>query len=153
MLGGWVSTNYAAAACADLPLCQDRLLPATDFAHGFNPLRALGRTADGANLPLAALTAIHLAHRAFALVALAVLLALAWRSWRAPGARWLGAALAVLVAAQVTLGLLIVAAMSAGHLDIGRQLPVAAAHNACAAALVALLAVINFRAHSARRSS
>ena len=152
-LGGWVSANYAGAACADLPWCQQQLLPPTDFGAGFNPLRALGRTAGGDYLPLAALTAIHLAHRGFALVALAALAALAWRCWRAPGMRGLGAGLAALLAVQVALGLAIVASMSARLLDLGQQLPVAAAHNAGAAALVATLAVINFRASTAGRSS
>ena len=74
-LGGWVSSNYAALACADFPTCQGNWWPAVamdDVAHAFQWHRELGQTADGALLPLAALTAIHWTHR---LGALAVLLA------------------------------------------------------------------------------
>ena len=67
-LGGWVSANYAALACPDLPLCRGQ---AMDFANAFHVLRELGRTSDGELLPLEALTAIHWTHRVFALVALA----------------------------------------------------------------------------------
>ena len=46
-LGGWVSTNYAALACTDFPLCGGQWMPAMDFEHGFHLWRALGKTADG----------------------------------------------------------------------------------------------------------
>src|SRR5438093_3901121 len=78
-LGGWVSANYAALACPDLPLCRGQ---AMDFANAFHVLRELGRTSEGELLPLAALTAIHWTHRLFALVALAAVLAAAARAWR-----------------------------------------------------------------------
>ncbi|MDH4286425.1 MAG: COX15/CtaA family protein, partial [Gallionella sp.] len=32
MLGGWVSSNFAALACTDFPLCQGSLLPPMDFS-------------------------------------------------------------------------------------------------------------------------
>ncbi len=32
-LGGWVSTNYAALACTDFPLCHGMLVPQMDFAQ------------------------------------------------------------------------------------------------------------------------
>src|SRR5438067_3362702 len=65
-LGGWVSANYAALACPDLPLCRGELLPAMDFANGFHLVRELGQTAEGKPLSSDALTAIHWSHRAFA---------------------------------------------------------------------------------------
>src|ERR1019366_1802299 len=34
-LGAWVSTNYAALACADFPLCNGAWLPQMDFSNGF----------------------------------------------------------------------------------------------------------------------
>src|SRR5688572_5468896 len=43
-LGGWVSANYAALACPDLPLCVGQAVPAMDFANGFHLVRELGRT-------------------------------------------------------------------------------------------------------------
>src|SRR6185503_4757145 len=75
LLGGWVSANYAALACPELPLCPG----ATDYANAFHVLRELGQTAEGALLSNDALRAIHWTHRAFALVALAAVLLAALR--------------------------------------------------------------------------
>ena len=43
-LGGWVSSNYAALACPDVPLCLGRALPPMDFGNAFHVLRELGQT-------------------------------------------------------------------------------------------------------------
>lgn len=145
-LGGWVSTNYAAAACGELPACQGELLPPTDFANGFHVLRELGKTAQGANLPLPALTAIHLAHRGFALVVLALFVWLIVRAWSVAGARRYAWGLIVALTVQVSLGLKVVWSMSIAHLELGLQLPAAAAHNAVAAALLVLTLLISFAA-------
>ena len=142
LLGGWVSTNYAALACADLPGCQGQWWPPVNFSDGFHFVRELGRTADGANLSLAALTAIHLAHRLGALVVLAVVGFAGWRAARADGVRGLGVALLVTLALQWGLGL--------SNVWFGLPLPVAVAHNGGAALLLALTAVLHFRASRAR---
>ena len=71
-LGGWVSSNYAAAICADFPTCQGSWWPVMDTHHAFTLDRELGATASGALLPGAALTAIHWTHRLFAGVVLIV---------------------------------------------------------------------------------
>jgi cytochrome c oxidase assembly protein subunit 15 len=42
-LGGWVSTNYAALACTDLPTCQGQWWPPANFADGFHFVRELGQ--------------------------------------------------------------------------------------------------------------
>lgn len=135
-LGGWVSTNYAALACTDLPTCQDKWIPATDFAHAFHIVRELGQTAAGDALPLPALTAIHWTHRVGAVLVGAYLLAFGVRLMRA-GLRAEGALLHLLVVAQFALGL--------SNVWLGLPLAVAVAHNAGAALLVAALTVINFR--------
>ena len=75
LLGGWVSANYAALACPDLPLCRGALLPPMDD-------------------PLAV---IHWAHRVFALVAVAVL------SWASAQTFKRSRALALLIAALLLL--------------------------------------------------
>ena len=67
VLGGWVSTNYAALACSDFPQCHGTWSPVADYANGFYPLRELGRTAGGELLQQDALTAIHWLHRIGAL--------------------------------------------------------------------------------------
>ena len=46
-LGGWVSANYAALACPDLPGCLGHALPPMDFTNAFHVFRDLGRTREG----------------------------------------------------------------------------------------------------------
>jgi cytochrome c oxidase assembly protein subunit 15 len=142
-LGGWVSANYAALACPDLPLCRGSLVPPMDFANAFHVVRELGQTAQGGLLSNEALTAIHWTHRMFALVALAMVLVLATRAWRLLPT--VAVALGVVVLAQFALGV--------SNVVFGLPLPVAAAHNAGAALLIALLVVINFFAFRGLRPS
>ena len=88
-LGGWTSTNYAAMACPDYPMCQGQWMPAMDWEHAFTVNRELGQTASGEGLPLPSLVAIHWLHRWLAIVVVAALLVLGWRlrklGWRAYG--------------------------------------------------------------------
>ncbi|HZQ72519.1 MAG TPA: COX15/CtaA family protein [Burkholderiales bacterium] len=135
-LGGWVSANYAGLACPDLPGCRGALLPAMDFGSAFHVVRELGRTAEGALLSNEALTAIHWTHRVFALAVLCVALATAARAYRLEGLRIPALAVAALVALQFLLGVLNVA--------FSLPLPLADAHNAGAALLLASLVVLNF---------
>lgn len=133
-LGGWVSTNYAALACIDLPTCHGEWMPRMDFQHGFQLLRELGQTAAGGKLSYDALTAIHWTHRVGAVV---VTLYLAWLAWRVAkeGMDVIALVIGVLLAAQVTLGI--------GNILTGLKLAVAVAHNAGAALLLAALVVLN----------
>jgi cytochrome c oxidase assembly protein subunit 15 len=142
-LGGWVSANYAALACPDLPLCRGSLVPDMDFANAFHVVRELGQTAQGELLSNEALTAIHWTHRLFALVALTMVLVLAGRS-RALLPR-LSVALGLIVLAQFALGV--------SNVFFGLPLPLAAAHNAGAALLIVTLVVINFFAFRGLRPS
>jgi cytochrome c oxidase assembly protein subunit 15 len=133
-LGGWVSSNYAALACPDLPLCRGEVIPPMDFGNAFHVLRELGQTPEGQLLSLEALTAIHWAHRAFAL---AVVVLLAWVVYRTLAAsKALAALIAVLLVAQFCVGV--------ANVLVSRPLALAAAHNAGAALLVIALIVLNF---------
>jgi cytochrome c oxidase assembly protein subunit 15 len=142
-LGGWVSANYAALACPELPLCRGALVPPMNFADAFHVVRELGRTGEGELLPIEALTAIHWTHRLFALVALAVVLVAAVRTLRV--LRLFGVALAALVVLQFSLG--------AANVALALPLPLAAAHNAGAALLLVALVVLNFFAFRGLRPS
>ncbi|MBS0337091.1 MAG: COX15/CtaA family protein [Proteobacteria bacterium] len=136
LLGGWVSTNYAALACPDLPLCRGAVVPPMDFANAFHVVRELGMTPDGSLLSAEALTAIHWTHRMFALLVVATLGCLAMRLLRDPDLRPLGGLLAGVLGMQFALGL--------ANVAFSLPLPLAAAHNAGAALLLALLVVINY---------
>lgn len=134
-LGGWVSANYAALACVDFPVCHGTWMPEMDFQHGFQVMRELGMTAAGTHLSYDALTAIHWTHRLGALVTLIYVGGLAFVLRRSAGLERYGAALLVILIAQVSLGIANVLA--------GLPLMVAAAHNAGGAILLLTLVVIN----------
>jgi len=135
-LGGWVSANYAALACADFPTCHGEWLPTMDFENAFHVLRELGVTAAGAPLSYEALTAIHWSHRLGALVTLVYVGFLALWALRNPQLRTVGAALLVLLLAQAGLGI--------ANVLLRLPLVLAAAHNAGAALLLAALVMLNF---------
>jgi len=135
-LGGWVSTNYAALACIDLPTCHGEWMPRMDFRHGFQLVRELGMTAAGERLSYDALTAIHWTHRVGALVLTIYLAALLIAAGRVMGMRRYALAAGGLLAVQIALGI--------ANILTGLNLTVAVAHNACAALLLVALVVLNF---------
>lgn len=67
-LGGWTSSNYAALACPDLPLCHGALIPDMDLQKGFNFMQAIGPNYLGGELSNDARIAIHFTHRLGALL-------------------------------------------------------------------------------------
>ena len=68
LLGGWVSTNYAALACPDFPTCQRSFWPEMDFKDAFVLWRGLGIDYEGGVLDHPARVAIHFVHRIGAVV-------------------------------------------------------------------------------------
>jgi cytochrome c oxidase assembly protein subunit 15 len=135
-LGAWVSSNYAALACVDFPKCHGTWLPDTDFRHGFQLVRDLGRTATGDHLAYTALTAIHWTHRVGALITFLYVSGVAFLLLRTAGTRPFGALVGVLLVLQIGLGIASILA--------GLPLAIAVAHNAVAALLLASLVMINF---------
>lgn len=141
-LGGWTSTNYAALACTDLPTCQGQWWPEMNFRDAFHFVRELGKTGDGENLPMQALTAIHLMHRIGAVVIAFYIGWLGWRARKAGGVAGLGAALLAVLTLQWLLGL--------SNVYFSLPIGVAVAHNGGAALLLALTLTLLFRARQAR---
>jgi cytochrome c oxidase assembly protein subunit 15 len=144
-LGGWVSANYAALACPDLPGCRGQVFPPMDFGHAFHVVRELGRTGAGDLLPMEALVAIHWTHRMFALAVLALVGVAALRALRSPALRKVGILVAGLLALQFLLGV--------ANVLLGLPLALAAAHNAGAALLLAGVVVLNFLVFKGLRCS
>jgi len=131
-LGGWVSSNYAALACAtDFPTCVGRWWPPHDFAEGFRLWRGIGVDYEGGVLDGDARIAIQMAHRVMACVVSVYLVGLAIRLLRTPGLRGWAALLLVLLAVQVALGIL--------NVKLALPLPVAVLHSVCASLLMFVL--------------
>ncbi len=107
-LGGWTSTNYAAAACPDFPTCQASFWPPMDFRNGFILWRGLGIDYEGGVLDAPARVAIHYTHRIGAYLTtllVACLVAGAWRRGQSLATKTAATALGVAVVLQVSIGI------------------------------------------------
>jgi len=138
LLGGWTSTNYAAAACIEFPTCYAGIWwPPTDFHEAFTMWRGLGVNYEFGVLENPARTAIHLMHRLGALGVLIYLGVLSvqimQRATNAAHAA-IGMVLHILLLVQVGLGIAVVLNY--------RQLPVSVAHNGGAALLLLTLVTL-----------
>ncbi|PFG52439.1 cytochrome c oxidase assembly protein subunit 15 [Marinobacter sp. LV10R520-4] len=140
-LGAWTAANYAAVACTDLPTCGGQWWPQDmDFAHGFDITQHVGPNYLGGQLNADGRVAIHVSHRLGAVVVMvyfSVLLTLLWARRRRNGLGQSVAVVAVVLLAQIALGL--------ANVILYIPLAVAVAHNATGALL--LLSVIQLIWH------
>ncbi|WP_407074071.1 MULTISPECIES: COX15/CtaA family protein [unclassified Pseudomonas] len=140
-LGGWVSSNYAAVACIDLPTCHGQWWPKADFVNGFRLTQHIGPNYLGGQLDSDARTAIHITHRLGALLVTLVLLVLAWQLKRA-GLKGMASLVVMALGLQVALGI--------SNVVFHLPLPIAVAHNVGGAVLMLAVTLVNYRARSAR---
>ena len=134
-LGGWTTSNYAALACPDFPLCHGALVPDMDVVKGFNIFQAIGPNYLGGELSNEARIAIQIAHR---LGALAVVAATIWLMSRLDGiVRWVLGAVLLL---QFGLG--------ASNVLFNLPLAVATAHNFVALLFVLVVVYILYQART-----
>ena len=143
-LGGWTSSNYAAVACIDLPMCHGQWWPQMDFANGFHLTQHIGPNYLGGQLDSDARTAIHMTHRMGAFCVVAVLLVLAWRLQRV-GQIYLTALMLLAMSLQVGLGI--------SNVLLHLPLPVAVAHNGGGACLLLTLVLVNYRLRAPARAA
>lgn len=132
-LGGWVSSNYAAVACTDLPTCHGEWWPEMDFANGFHVTQHIGPNYLGGQLFSEARTAIHMTHRLGAILVSLVLLLLAFGLWRQSLPKLAGL-LVLALALQISLGI--------SNVLLHLPLAVAVAHNAGGAFLLLVVVLI-----------
>lgn len=139
-LGGWVSSNYAALACPDLPTCHGEWLPPLDLAAGFNVTQSVGPNYLGGLLDNEARVTIQVVHRIGAVVLTTVLGLLVWRLARA------GSPLALAVALTLT------AQLALGIANVVFKLPLwsATAHNAFGAITLLAVVTVNYAAFKSR---
>lgn len=129
LLGGWVSSNFAALACTDFPLCKGSLLPPMDFSCSMENYLA--------PLSVEKLTAIHWVHRIGALLTVLYLSWLSVRVMVVEGLRKIGKAILGLVVLQFLLGI--------SNVLTGLPLAGAVLHNAVAMLLLVALVLLSFR--------
>lgn len=129
LLGGWVSSNFAALACTDFPLCKGSLLPPMDFSYSL--------ASSAAPLSGEQLTAIHWMHRIGALLTVLYLSWLSARVMAMEPLRKIGKAILGLIAIEFLLG--------ASNVLIGPSLAGAVLHNALAMLLLVTLVLLVFR--------
>lgn len=123
LLGGWTSSNYAALACPDFPLCHGSLIPSMDFAEGFNIFQDVGPNYLGGLMTSDARVAIQVTHRLGAVVAFLVIGLLALRLEGTP---------------RTVVGSLLLLQIALGISNVVFSLPllIATAHNLFAALLL-----------------
>jgi heme a synthase len=126
VLGGLVSAGHAGLSCPGTVTC-DFTAGSWQFLHPWQET-----TIDAGNPANPAGALVHGLHRVGALVVLAVLLPLGVAAWRS--GRRAGAAVVLLLVVQATLGATLVAT--------GLPLPIALAHNAVSALLLAAVVVL-----------
>jgi cytochrome c oxidase assembly protein subunit 15 len=134
ILGGWVSSNYAALACYDFPSCDGTYTPNIDLQQGFNIFQSVGPNYLGGLMTNEARMAIHWVHRIGAIVVLLVVGGLVMQTVKQ--AAVIGYVLLAVLVTQITLGIL----------NVVWVLPLlnATAHNTVGALLLLVLVTINF---------
>ena len=138
LLGGWVSTNYAALACSDFPRCNGAWLPEADYAGALNIFQGL-INGDSSILDSSAQLAAHWLHRlgsVISFIVLATVMFIATEESYPKPVRRSGVLLSALLLVQFGLGII----------NIKHSLPLwsAVAHNAFAALLMLPLVGIYF---------
>lgn len=133
-LGGWVSANFAALACAGLPGCGNFPWLDGPWRESLNLFRVLPITGGGVIITGDVAKLIHMIHRLGAVVTFLYIGWLGWRGFSLGGRyRGTGTAMLVLLPLQILLGIAAVV--------FGLPLAMVTAHNAVAALL--LLSAVN----------
>jgi cytochrome c oxidase assembly protein subunit 15 len=144
LLGGWMSSNYAALACSSLPDCNGSWWPEMDFREGFNVTQAIGPSYLGGLMNSEARQAIHVLHRYGAIILGVFLIVMSYRLMAQQDGRLrrFGLGFLVLFAVQFCLGV--------ANIYYLLPLPVAVAHNFGGASLFVLTLCLNYVVFSNR---
>ena len=138
-LGGWTSSNYAATACTELPVCEGEWHNKLDFANAFHLWSPEAETYEFGILDYEARMTIHVMHRIGALITTLLLAYFAitlWLKSKDYFYKRFSVLLALVLLAQVALGI--------SNVWWQLPLPVAVAHNGVGVILLAVLVAINF---------
>ena len=141
LLGGWVSSNYAARICPEFPICTDQWWQEFNLQQTFQlPLTATGNFEYAPHLDASAKISIHMLHRIGALLTAIALASYYFMQWRMAGRfkfiRLLACAGLIILSTQILLGI--------SNVLFDLPLPVATLHNAFAALNLLTLLSVNF---------
>lgn len=150
-LGGWTAANYAAAVCADLPICQSGWQEQINTEEAFKfwghniEHKGLSDYEYGHHLSGSAKITIHVAHRIGAMITTAYLaLLLGWIlfTYKPVWVKQIAGVTAAILVVQVGLGV--------SNVLFGLPLAVAVAHNGVAALLLLSLIWMGYSIHKAK---
>ncbi|GGO71787.1 COX15/CtaA family protein [Bowmanella pacifica] len=136
-LGGWVSANYAALACTELPVCETNWLQRLDLPGAYSVVAA-DNYEFGTHDYDERMT-MHIMHRFGALLTFVYLCWFASRLYKAASSslfRKLAVVLVLVLGLQVALGV--------GNVVFSLPIAIAVAHNAVGACLLLTLVMINY---------
>lgn len=141
-LGGWVTSNYAALACPELPWCDLENVTTRQVLSGVNVLQEIGPNYLGGQLDGGARIAIHAMHRVGAVVVVAMLSLLIWLLLKQRQYLFV-LAVSIVLTGQLLLGLA----------NVYFQLPLynAVAHNVVGALLAGTLVWLNWHLFTQRK--
>ena len=134
-LGGWTSSNYAALACVDFPLCQGQWIPEADYRGGFRFL-VDERNYEYGVLDSPQRTAIHFSHRLGALIVVVFFVVFLAKLFMQGSVliRRVALGISALLVVQIMLGI--------SNVVFSLPLTVAVLHNAIAALLLLSLLLL-----------
>ncbi len=143
-LGGWMTSNYAALACPDLPKCQTSWWPEMDFSQGFNIFQDIGPNYLGGIMDSASRTAIHITHRigAIILTLFVIFTALLLMKIGDPLVKRWALVLKTVLLLQLLLGI--------SNIVFALPLAVAVAHNAVGAIFLLTMVAVNYFTFNAK---
>ncbi|MCG8312910.1 MAG: COX15/CtaA family protein [Pseudomonadales bacterium] len=150
-LGGWTAANYAAAVCADLPICQqgwqEHINTKEAFQFWGHEIHEQGLTdyEYAHHLSGSAKITIHVAHRIGAIITtlyLSLLLGWVLFSFKPAWVKQIAGTAATFLVLQVALGI--------SNVIFGLPLAVAVAHNGVAALLMLSLIWMGYSLHKAK---
>lgn len=135
ILGGWTSTNYAALACTELPICEDGWQQRLDL-NAFHLISPEADTYQYGVLDYSARMTIHIAHRIWAVITLFSLLG--WAAFCFFQSKKRGTSSSKLSIATISLMGLLIAQVGLGIANVVLSLPltIAVLHNAIALLLL-----------------
>ncbi|WP_223787278.1 COX15/CtaA family protein [Marinicella meishanensis] len=136
-LGGWTSANYAALACVGFPQCNGMWWPPMDFAQAMDLYKQIGPDYEFGVKDGPARMAIQMMHRIGAVVVTGYFAWLIFKLTRNRELLPMGISLLVLLALQITLGII--------NVTYSLPLVVATLHNGVAALLLANMVILLYK--------